>query len=238
MLQQQNSIIQELGNVTGGGEDIVRLFVKSQFSTSERRCKKSDLISDLKQKLELVTGKVLEIRLENSGPLEDGKMLGFYSPRDYQTLYVTVAKEINYEDVNQVQKLEMADEEYDKRQDSVREFKRRHRLGRFAPKEDAYDYKLEAESINVGDRCLVVREDIDGGLEKRASVAFVGTTSFKPGYWVGVSYDEPLGKHNGSVDGVVYFNCPNKHGAFVRPNLVTVGDYPEEDIFMSDDEEF
>ena len=60
----------------------------------------------------------------------DGKMLGYYSPKDYQTLYVSVAKDINFDDVNQVQKMEMVDEEYDKRQDSVREFKRRHKLGR------------------------------------------------------------------------------------------------------------
>ncbi|KAJ3304184.1 hypothetical protein HDV03_003037 [Kappamyces sp. JEL0829] len=173
-------------------------------------------------------------------------MLGYYSPVDYmvcagpthpQTLHVTVAKDINYEDVNQVQKLEMADEEYDKRSDSVRAFKKLHKLGRFAPKEESYDWAEEAAAIKPGDRCLVAKEGGEG-LEKRASVMFVGKTSFKDGYWVGVKYDEPLGKHNGTIGGISYFECQAPYGAFVRPNLVTVGDYPEEDLFDMDEEEF
>ena len=65
-------------------------------------------------------------------------------------------------------------------------------------------------------------------------VKYVGEVHFKPGLWVGVQYDEPFGKNNGSVDGKRYFECQNKYGGFVRVANVTVGDFPEEGF--SDDE--
>ncbi len=110
--------------------NVVTLFVKSQFASSERRFSRSDTIHEIKKRLEPITGRVLSIKLD-SIQLDDNRMLGFYSPSDYQTIHVTVARDIDYEDVSQVQKLEMADEEYDKRTDSVRHFKRMHKIGRF-----------------------------------------------------------------------------------------------------------
>ncbi len=38
------------------------------------------------------------------------------------------------------------------------------------------------------------------------------------------------------VEGVRYFTCEPKFGAFVRPNKVVCGDYPEETIDFSDEE--
>ncbi|XP_053865794.1 tubulin-folding cofactor B isoform X2 [Malaclemys terrapin pileata] len=147
-----------------------------------------------------------------------------------------------YEDVSRVEKYEMSATDYEKRPDSVRSFLKRSKVGKFneeemLKKEAEQEQKLteekaQAEAISVGARCEV---RVSGQPNKRGTVMFVGLAEFKPGYWIGIKYDEPLGKNDGSVNGKQYFECQPKYGAFVKPQYVTVGDFPEEDYGLDDE---
>lgn len=53
------------------------------------------------------------------------------------------------------------------------------------------------------------------------TVAFVGTTHFAPGKWVGLALSAPLGKNDGTVAGTRYFDCKGMgFGVFVRAGVV------------------
>ncbi|KAF9762613.1 Tubulin-specific chaperone E [Nosema granulosis] len=49
-----------------------------------------------------------------------------------------------------------------------------------------------------------------------ATIKYIGNIDDKEGLWVGLELDSPKGKHNGSLNGKMYFECPDKHGIFVR----------------------
>lgn len=81
--------------------------------------------------------------------------------------------------------------------DTVLAYKQRNKMGRFAPKEEApVETPLPSSDVIVGARCEV--ESLEPGLSKRGTVRFVGETKFSKGVWVGIEYDEPFGKNDGS----------------------------------------
>eukprot|EP00730_Choanoeca_flexa_P016335 TRINITY_DN7689_c0_g1_i3.p1 TRINITY_DN7689_c0_g1~~TRINITY_DN7689_c0_g1_i3.p1 ORF type:complete len:236 (+),score=25.63 TRINITY_DN7689_c0_g1_i3:96-803(+) len=218
---------------------------------SERRFEKSTSVISMKEKLELVVGVPAgSMRLVVKG--DDGQqvcelsdnsaMLGAYPVADYMNLHVINtdggARVGEFDDVSQVQKYELTDEEYASKRDTVLDFKKRNKLGRFNPElqaQEATQLAGEAESasrIKKGDRCEVKMKT--GGTQ-RGTVRYSGETAFAKGSWIGVELDEPFGKHDGEVKGQRYFQCQPKYGGFFKPSAIVVGDFPPEDDF-SDDE--
>uniref|UniRef100_A0A1I7XIF3 CAP-Gly domain-containing protein n=1 Tax=Heterorhabditis bacteriophora TaxID=37862 RepID=A0A1I7XIF3_HETBA len=129
------------------------------------------------------------------------------------------------QDDSMVEKYEMSDEKYNERADSVRMWKKKM----LADKEtvgikDTEENVTLAQTMKIGDRCEV---RVKGQGSRRGVVAFIGNTQFKDGVWIGIKYDEPVGKNNGSVAGIKYFECDDKYGGFVRPSDVITGDFPE-----------
>lgn len=59
---------------------------------------------------------------------------------------------------------------------------------------------------------------------------FIGSTQFAPGQWAGIVLDEPIGKNDGSVAGVRYFQCEDGRGIFTRPSKLSKSAMPEKDM--------
>ncbi|KAM6225830.1 tubulin-folding cofactor B [Porphyrio hochstetteri] len=211
-------------------------------------------IAEFKCKLELVVGSPAScMELELYGPQEeplgplgcDEALLGSYPVTDGCRVHVidrSGARIGEYEDVSQVEKYEMTESDYEKRPESLRSFLRQRGWGRYDEEgtrrrtEEQQQTRAQeaalAAALPLGTRCQV---RVPGQPCKLATIMYVGQTDFKPGYWVGVRYDEPLGKHDGSVGGRRYFECQPKYGAFVKPQSVTPGDFPEEDDGLEDE---
>ena len=189
---------------------------------------------------------------------DDSKMIGYYSPLDGWIVHITdtnpysLSANGGLEDVSQVKKYEMSDDDYMKLDDNYRKWKAkkleedptwtlekeqmRKKDPNWEPPEKISDPDYmkdlcETEGVVVGARC-----EVAGG--RRGAIRYIGKTVLGEGWWMGVQYDEPVGKNDGTVKGEKYFECDDKYGGMVRPNLVVVGDFPEKDLFSdSSDEE-
>ncbi|XP_026086760.1 tubulin-folding cofactor B isoform X1 [Carassius auratus] len=231
----------------------VRLTSAASSFETNRRFNRGITIAEFKCKLEMIVGTTaayIDLELFSTSDkflqkLDNNEaLLGSYPVDDECRIHVTDrsgTQSAEFTDLSKVDKFEISDEAYEKRGDSIRTFKKNLKLGRFneenrAKQEEALAKKEEEEkvaagSIAVGNRCKV---EVVGQPSKIGTVMFVGTVDFKPGYWVGVKYDEPLGKHDGSVNGKRYFECEPKYGAFMKPLSVIVGDFPEEDYGLDE----
>ncbi len=207
--------------------------------------------------------------------LEDGKALGYYGPKDHDVIRIvdhdpnSVAANGGLDDVSQVKKYEMSEEEYSKRKNTYRawkleqiakdpnwvapwlkreqEEKRRKKAAAAASNAPIEPLDVVLSKYSVGARC----ECTPGA--RRGEIKYVGYVGEAPAapstpengeekaplqqVWIGVAFDEPLGKNDGSAKGKRYFTCAKNYGAFLKPEFVKVGDFPVRDPFASDDEE-
>ncbi|KAF7019733.1 hypothetical protein CFC21_032885 [Triticum aestivum] len=219
---------------------------------SDIRVSQQTTVEALKEKLWKKTGTAvgsmrLELRDEAGARVadldRDAAPLAAYSPYDGYRLHIidldpsSVTSGGWLEDTSLVEKYTISDEAYDKLGTNFRKFKEKMVSKNPVSDDKQSDNHMEelCANIKVGDRC-----EVEPGA-KRGTVKFVGRAeALGRGFWVGVQYDEPLGKHDGMVKGVRFFECPQGHGAIVRPEKVKfrlqVGNFPERDPFDDEDE--
>ena len=124
------------------------------------------------------------------------KTLAHYGAQENYTIHVYdqsgTAVYNEFDDVSKVEKFKISEEEYAKRDDTFRNFKK-NMLAKNpnfmnAQGESVYNdfMKEEAEQLSVGQRCQT-----NAGA-RRGEIKFIGKVkSLGAGYWVGVSLDEP-----------------------------------------------
>ncbi|RAL61544.1 hypothetical protein DID88_009583 [Monilinia fructigena] len=217
----------------------IPMIVRSENSGSERRITPSWTIGQLKAKLVPVTGipslnQKLTLWINNQQSIdiqaqdEENTQLTNFPLAPQAVIHVTDTRapglRENYTDVSAVEKYTLP---------------RNEKLGRFNPdaptlldaKIAVYDNEIREKGIAVGKRCRVGGDD-----SRRGEVMYVGDVEEIPGgagKWIGVKLDEPVGKNNGSLGGKRYWGTEGegKFGVFVRPERVTVGDFPVLDDF-------
>lgn len=212
----------------------------------EKRFQKGITLGELKGKLELLTGGscgTMKVELYDKNNKfvcslnDDNALLGSFPIDDGMRLHV-IDKFILHNDLNDLsgaEKFELSEEEYAKRTDTLKSYLERNRMGKYndeemKKREEERRKEIELEenlvkAMNIGDRCEV---RVPSQPVRRATVMFTGSVEFANGLWIGVKYDEPLGKNDGTVKGKRYFECGPNYGGFVKPSHVTIGDFPEE----------
>lgn len=231
----------------------VPVFVTSEQTSSERRVNGTWTLAELKDRLEKITGVPPQVQklvvyptsgnTENPievGEQDDNKTLDSFGITAYGRIHVEDTRPpesrgvIDLNDLSQVEKYVMPEDEYEQRQDSVLQWKKTNRLGRFDPANKENELVAEDE---IEGRSVVINRGIEVNKRCQVNGIRIGTVKFvgkvpeiNSKYWVGVEFDEPVGKNSGDIKGTKYFDCRDNHGSFVKPELVEIGDFEEEDF--------
>jgi tubulin-specific chaperone B len=210
------------------------------------------------QRLQLKDGDTFRCEMN-----DNSKMLGFYSVESGMVVHVidedpySLSKGGGLTDVSLVKKYRMDEEDYAKREGTVRTFIREKKAKEAAERQKRREEGLEEPAPgpeSVAHVQAATGEGVEGGLgsrcevqpgARRGVVRWVGECEhLAPGFWVGVQFDEPVGRNDGCVRDkalgidVKVFECGMGYGGFVRGKNVAVGEeFVEADPFAEEDEE-
>lgn len=187
---------------------VLEIQINNGNNIIERRFSPEIKMDELKNRLELVTGasaSTMELIFsDTSGNLidnyDDSKCLQeFIKPGNENRLRLNVkdSNVVQLNDLSDVPKYVMSDDKYSERNESLLAFKMKNKLGRFA---ETKTNEFEGDSIahiKVGDRCEVTVKEMQ---PRRGRVMYVGKIGNLPGNFVGVRYDEPHGKNDGTFE--------------------------------------
>lgn len=147
--------------------------------------------------LQLFNGSKLVQQLDN-----DEAELGSYPIGNDWRLHV-IDNFQNFAGDANVEKFQLSDKQYAERRNTVRDYLKSNNLGKYNEEEmkaieerkqqEALEQQAKADSINIGDRCLVTTK----GPRRIGTIRYKGSFHLKPGLFVGVEFDEPLGIHDG-----------------------------------------
>ena len=171
----------------------IKSILEKRFGTSA---------SNMTLQLKNSTGNVIALM-----DIED-KTLGSYGPEIGYIIHVldSGATTDVIDDESKVEKFKISKEDYEKRSDSFLQFKKKMitqknpGFVKAMENKEAVEkmFKEEAEKIQIGKRCQV-----NVG-KRRGVVSYVGKVKEKgPGYWVGISLDEPSGDCNGTYNNYI-----------------------------------
>jgi len=193
--------------------------------------------------------------------IDNNRMLGFYSVESGMEIHIidtdpfSLSRGGGLTDTSLVEKYKMSDEDYDKRQNTLRSFMKAKKAedpnfrlsvgstpmfgGGGASKSTASDEIIpiygpdSVDGILSGSRCEVMPG------RRRGTVKFVGEIEGLRGggFWVGVEFDEPVGLCDGKCKGVEIFECKPNYGSFTRGKNVTIGEFPVRNLLEDSDDD-
>lgn len=126
---------------------------------------------------------------------------------------------------------QLSEEDYLKKKDSVLNWKKNNKLGRFDPiyneqlRQNRLRQQEQVQNLELNQRCLV-KSSTGPHTERRGWLRYIGKIPEinNDDIWCGIEFDKPCGKNDGSIKGKQYFGPlkPN-YGGFVKPLCVLTG---------------